>query len=570
MRIYNVKIQNFRGVRSADFKLEKPVVCLIGAGDSTKSTILDAIEYVLSPNWFIPFDDSDFTNCDVSNDIIIEVTVGPVPDGLASDTKFGLHLRGWSKSEQIIHDEPEDKDIRLLTIRLKVDQYLIPEWSVITDRIPDGIRISFRDRQRFGIMRIGTNIENELSWTRGSSLLRLKADKQNAVQILLEANRKLRSPSGLDTIDDINASIESTREGAKSLGLDLPSLRADIDPKSLRANSAVLSLHHDSIPVRRLGLGSCRLIAIGAQLRCIKEGSVVLIDEVEHTLEPHRIKHLIRKLAEYSKNAKGQIIMTSHSPATLEELGAGPLRIVSNDSNTLKTTISEVKDTAQGTVRAIPEAFLSPRIIVCEGPTEIGILRSYEKNILSPLAKSFALAEVITVSGGGTNAPRRAKDLKEHGYDVSLFMDSDRLDEWEFSEEKLASLGIKVIKWDGYVCTEQRIVEDVTDKEDLKNLVSVAIQATGRSEESIIGSINSKLGDEPPIGSLSDIDSYGKQDTLRKAIYEASVVDRNAWFKTVSSGEMLGDYVFGSEFEKMKKTDFYKKMKQLKEWAVGR
>jgi len=568
MRIYHAKIQNFRGIKEADFNFTKSVICLIGAGDSTKSTILDAIEYALSPNWFIPFDDSDFTDCDVSNEIIIEATVGSVPDELISDTKFGLHLRGWKESEQTIHDEPDDEDIRVLTIRLKVDQYLIPEWSVVTDRTPDGIRISYRDRQRFGVTRIGTNIENELSWTRGSSLLRLTADKQNAEQILLEANRQLRCPAGLDAIDDINTSIESTKEGAKSLGLDLPSLRVDIDPKSLRASVAVLSLHHGSIPVRRLGLGSRRLVAIGAQLRSINDGSIVLIDEIEHTLEPHRIKHLIRQLVEYSKNAKGQIIMTSHSPATLEELGAGPLYIVSNDSDTLKTAISEVRDTAQGTVRTIPEAFLSPRNIVCEGATEIGILRSFEKNILLPDAKSFALAKVIFVSGGGTEAPQRAKDLKEHGYDVCLFADSDRVSQWKYGDTELISLGIRVVRWADEACTEMRLVYDLPNKEGLRGLVETAIKATSKDNESILKSINDKL-EENKLNCLDDIDTYLDEKALRRAIFEASVVSGNEWFKTITRGEIVGDFVFTSQYEKMKGTDFFKKINDLKEWVVA-
>ena len=49
MRITNLEIQNFRGINSCNinFPSESRVLCLIGAGDSTKSTILKAIEWVL-------------------------------------------------------------------------------------------------------------------------------------------------------------------------------------------------------------------------------------------------------------------------------------------------------------------------------------------------------------------------------------------------------------------------------------------------------------------------------------------------------------------------------------------
>ena len=87
MRIYNLEISHFRGIESANITLVQPLICLIGAGDTTKTTILDATEYVLLPNWFIPLDDSDFTNCDTSKNISIEATVGPVPEKLKSDSK---------------------------------------------------------------------------------------------------------------------------------------------------------------------------------------------------------------------------------------------------------------------------------------------------------------------------------------------------------------------------------------------------------------------------------------------------------------------------------------------------
>ena len=47
MRITNLDVQNFRGIKkcSIAFPLNTRLVCLIGAGDSTKSTLLKAIGY---------------------------------------------------------------------------------------------------------------------------------------------------------------------------------------------------------------------------------------------------------------------------------------------------------------------------------------------------------------------------------------------------------------------------------------------------------------------------------------------------------------------------------------------
>jgi predicted ATP-dependent endonuclease of OLD family len=119
MQIKHVKISNFRGIRQMEWSIDNPIVCLIGPGDSTKSTILDAIECVLTPNWNMPFDDCDFYSGDTNNPIEVIVTVGQIPDKLVSEQKFGLYLRGWSKTEGI-HDEPVKGDEFVLSIRLRV------------------------------------------------------------------------------------------------------------------------------------------------------------------------------------------------------------------------------------------------------------------------------------------------------------------------------------------------------------------------------------------------------------------------------------------------------------------
>jgi putative ATP-dependent endonuclease of the OLD family len=41
------------------------MICLIGPGDSTKTTILNAIEYALSPKWNLTFTDNDFYQSNV-------------------------------------------------------------------------------------------------------------------------------------------------------------------------------------------------------------------------------------------------------------------------------------------------------------------------------------------------------------------------------------------------------------------------------------------------------------------------------------------------------------------------
>ncbi len=51
MRIRHVSIRNFRGIRELDWAIpDAKIVCLIGRGDSAKSTILEALRRVFHPH----------------------------------------------------------------------------------------------------------------------------------------------------------------------------------------------------------------------------------------------------------------------------------------------------------------------------------------------------------------------------------------------------------------------------------------------------------------------------------------------------------------------------------------
>jgi predicted ATP-dependent endonuclease of OLD family len=60
MKLRRLEIENFRGIKTLTWNVGPGVTCLIGAGDSTKSSVLEAIHIVLWPRWAVTIDDSDF------------------------------------------------------------------------------------------------------------------------------------------------------------------------------------------------------------------------------------------------------------------------------------------------------------------------------------------------------------------------------------------------------------------------------------------------------------------------------------------------------------------------------
>jgi len=65
-------------------------ICLIGRGDSGKTTILEAISAVILPSWNLSFYDTDFHNGNISNPTEIEATLYDLPVQLLQENKYGL------------------------------------------------------------------------------------------------------------------------------------------------------------------------------------------------------------------------------------------------------------------------------------------------------------------------------------------------------------------------------------------------------------------------------------------------------------------------------------------------
>ena len=62
-KLHSINIRNFRGFSEFYYQFAGAnFIALIGRGDSGKTTILEAISFVLSPNWTIPLCDTDYQN----------------------------------------------------------------------------------------------------------------------------------------------------------------------------------------------------------------------------------------------------------------------------------------------------------------------------------------------------------------------------------------------------------------------------------------------------------------------------------------------------------------------------
>jgi len=250
MKIRYIAIKNFRGIKELDWKVTGDFICFIGAGDSTKSTILDAIECALTPRWNYVFEDTDFFNLDVTQPISINVTIGQLPDVFVSEQKYGLFLRGWNPQSDM-HDEPEDGDESVITISLQVEKDLEPKWLIVNNRLQDEKRISSADRAMIGISRLGSYTSKHLSWSSGSVLSTMTGEELKLSEIMAECVRKIRNEINVHSLEEIAKVVDQVKKLGESFGV-IPKneINAHLDIKKLSVKESGVSLHDGNVPLQ--------------------------------------------------------------------------------------------------------------------------------------------------------------------------------------------------------------------------------------------------------------------------------------------------------------------------------
>ena len=343
MKIRKIDILNFRGIKLLEWKLpDQQVFCLIGKGDSAKTTILEAIRCTFSPQWNLPFNGSDFHLCNTDHPIRIEVVIGELPNEFCSEQKYGTHLRGWDKAAFTLHDEPEDTDEIVLSACLTVAKDLEPKWKIVTTRNPDGVDFKSADRAKVNVGLIGSYSEKQLTWAAGTALAKI-TESDNLSESLVDATRAARS--SLDgqraaALKNFDAAAKSEAV-AKKLGIPVDdSFKAHLDLGSINIRVGGLTLHDGDMPLRQLGLGSRRMLLCGIQKETLDAQHITLFDELELGLEPHRIARLIKHIKD---DATGQYFLATHSPSVLRELTVEQLHVVHKLAGEVKVVATSGK-----------------------------------------------------------------------------------------------------------------------------------------------------------------------------------------------------------------------------------
>jgi len=544
-RIRHIYIKNFRSIKELKWSPSPGINCLIGAGDAGKSTILNAIDLVLSPRHTYSFSDADFYKMDVSNPMEIWVTVGELPDELKNIDAYGEFLRGLDLTTGIFSDEPVAGGDVVLTIKLSVSGDLDPDWQLYSNRAnATGTerRLKWKHKELLSSARLGATSQHHLAWGNRSILNKLSEDTLDVSATFTEISRKTRAIFSEQQPGQVDDVLKSVKDVADSLGVPVNGLQAQLDVKGLSLSAGAIALHdEDGTPLRQLGTGSTRLLISGLHEQ-VSVSNILLIDEAEYGLEPFRISRLLNVLGSKKEHPEKQIFLTTHSPYVLRELRSEQLMVV-------RPSMGEQKqhniyhlgsgDNQQSTLRVCAEAFLSKRVVVCEGKTEIGLVRGIDLFNQENGNSSIYSNGAYCADGGGDNMFARAEVFYSLGYPVAIFKDSDKSVEHTPLVQKATQDKIPIFEWGSDFATEDAIFM-LSPLETFKELIQIAIDRKGK--DSIDASVRAKSNNEYGI----DECLANANDTMRPVLAAAS--KDKSWFKDIDPAERVGKEVLSPEW----------------------
>ncbi len=221
-----------------------------------------------------------------------------------------------------------------------------------------------------------------------------------------------------------------------------------------------------------------------------------------------------------------------------------------------------IADSVQGKIRSGAEAFLAPKIVVCEGATEVGFLRGLDDHWVSEENRnSFAYQGVALFDANGGNKVREiAENLKALGYHVAVLADSDAPAEFSDADaQALRDAGITVVKWNDALSIEERVFADLSWAAVMASFN--AARRLWNDDARLVDQVQSKFGQ----GFNRDFEAWEDSPALRTALGKAAKASE--WFKRQSRAREWADAISGHlDDNAIRESDLVRQLTSLRGW----
>jgi hypothetical protein len=521
----------------------------------------------------IQFTDADFYNLDVAKPIRISLTIGELDDPLKTMEGYGMFLRGFHAATGDIEDEPERDAETVLTLSLTVAGDLEPTWTLESERAAAQNltrNLNWADRARISPTRIGAVGDYNLAWRHRSILNRLSEERADASAALILAAREARVSFGDQAEEQLGETLSIVTETAKDLGVPVGDrVKAMLDAHSVSFSGGTISLHDEAgVPLRSLGLGSIRLLTAGLQREAADQSTIILVDELEHGLEPHRIIRFLGALGAKERQPPIQAFITTHSPVALRELSGKQLFVMRQVGTHHEAREVGTENDIQSTIRLFPDAFLASSIIICEEASEVGLVRGLDQFRAANGSTSIGSLGVALVDSGGAEPTRpimRAQVFRGLGYRIAILRDDDQRPA-QAVEKAFQDAGGTILAWrDGRTLEDELFLSSTDSAVD--NLIAYAVELHG--EDLLNDHIKSVSGNAKDLPTIQlDAVIHGYSAETRATLGRAARTRKAGWFKSVTWMEEVGRVIVGPDLAHAE-AGFCEVIESIFVWAGG-
>ena len=436
--IERLRVNNFKGLRSADIEFSPHMNIIVGNNETGKSTILEAINlaltgqlgrramtYDLHPMLFNKHVVKDFIARKLDGEfaeipkIIIELFL--------SDQAELATLKGTNNSLR--------QDVPGLTYIVEIDDDLgdacdafFSDLSRVQTLPTELYRITWQSFAGHSISANSIPINPALidpasvlnSYQANRYIVNIAKDFLNVAQQtkLSISYRQMREHFH----NDPEVKLINDELGKTSPSLSEKHLSLELDFTSRTGWETGVQPHLDGIPLAQVGKGEQNAVKIKLAIDTNSASQILLIEEPENHQSPTNLSRLIHHLEKTTRSK--QVIVTTHSSFVLNKLGVGSVKMFNG------TTVISIAELAQDTQRFFQRLsgydtlrmVLAKRTILVEGPSDdLVFQRAYrDRNGKLPMVDGI---EVISVRG--LSFERFLQIAKPLALQVAVLTDND-------------------------------------------------------------------------------------------------------------------------------------------------
>ena len=536
MQIRQVAVQNFRSLSDFTWAPNAGLNVILGAGDSGKTTLLDAIALALSAQPSQAAVETDYRNLDTDQGFSIELVLGQLSEALLA-LVYPPPLWGWDSGTGVLHPGPNQDLGYEPVLCIKVTGS--PDLELVHQLLQPGneprpLTVAMRAATGLWNVSTGRSPESQLRMARGSLLERaIGRDRMRAPAVAAMQG----TAQTLELPEDAIAAVAHVAAQLRAAGIRFDDLALSLAPgfgqSPLQLVTLVAQVASGHIPLANFGRGSQQMAMVTLAAAEVVDAPVAVVDEIEAGLEPYRQRALLSKLRVMLAN-DGQAFITSHSPAILGQLKAGEAWKVSSEA---VHTITALEGDVLRLLKRDPEAMLSKLPVICEGQTEVGLLEGlfgFDSKV-DPGVLGIHLVDAI----GHDDALRFIQGLAQAGQRVFGLVDCETFKSG--TRRKLAALPkVRLCESTGGRCIEVAIARAIPP-DCLDALVALPGTAGDKlNVEDRLQAISTKLGRQSRSTVAQLLASY-ELEAVTEAVGEAA--SKGMWYKTAQAGQGLARFL---------------------------